>query len=92
MPRALIELGMAFNLPDLVRAADYSTNVLAELVAMRLLPDWIDVTLDGFSPPADRVFQWGHDALRIPLYFLWSGCGDHPALRLAGLRARASVS
>ena len=83
MPRALIELGMAFDLPELVRAADHGANVLAELAATGFLPDWIDVTEDGFAPAADRALQWGHDALRIPLYLLWSGRETHPALRVA---------
>ena len=83
MPRALIELGAAFDLPELVRAADHGANVLAELAATGILPDWIDVTSGGFAQPADRAYQWGHDALRIPLYLLWSGRADHPALRIA---------
>ena len=33
MPRALIELGKPFDLPELVRAADLGANVLAELAA-----------------------------------------------------------
>ena len=82
-PRALIELGEAFDQPDLVRAADHGTNVLAELAATGFLPDWIDVTSGGFARPADRVYQCGHDALRVPLYLLWSGRADHPALRVA---------
>ena len=83
MPRALIELGTAFDLPDLVRAADHGADVLADLAATGLLPDWIDVTKDGFAPAPDRALQWGYDALRIPLYLHWSGRGDHPALGLA---------
>ena len=83
MPRALIELGTAFDLPDLVRAADHGADVLAELAATGLLPDWIDVTKDGFAPAPDRALQWGHDALRIQLYLLWSGRDHHPALGLA---------
>ena len=73
MPRALIELGTAFDLPALVRTADHGADVLTELFATGLLPDWIDVTEVGFARPEDRTLQWGHDALRVPLYLLWSG-------------------
>ena len=83
MPRALIELGTAFDLPALVRTADHGADVLTELFATGLLPDWIDVTEVGFARPEDRTLQWGHDALRVPLYLLWSGWEDHPVLRLA---------
>ena len=83
MPRALIELGKPFDLPELVRAADHGANVLAELAATGFLPDWIDVTADGFARAVDGALQWGHDALRIPLYLIWSGRADHPALRVA---------
>jgi len=79
---ALRELGDAFDLPDLVRAADHGETVLSELAARGAIPDWIDVTPDGFADPADHAVRSGYDALRVPLYLCWSGRRDHPAVRV----------
>lgn len=78
--RALRELGAAFAEPDLIRAADHGETVLRELAANGPVPDWIDVTPDGFAPPTGHALRSGYDALRVPLYLCWSGRRDHPAV------------
>lgn len=83
MPRALRELGNAANEPRLIRAADHGETVLAELAETGFLPNWVDITDDGFANPAEHDSRWGYDALRIPLYLTWSGRADHAAVRLA---------
>ncbi|MDS9470020.1 glycosyl hydrolase family 8 [Paracoccus sp. MBLB3053] len=83
IPRALRELGEAADEPVLVRCADHSETVLAEMAATGFLADWIDVTANGFEAPQEHDFRWGYDALRIPLYLVWSGQVSHPAVMLA---------
>ncbi len=80
MSRALRELGEATGQTDLLRAADHGETVLRELAAAGFVPDWIDVTQDGFAPPAEHDLRAGYDALRVPLYLVWSGRRDHPAV------------
>ncbi|WP_051491751.1 glycosyl hydrolase family 8 [Roseivivax isoporae] len=83
MSRALRELGDHAALPALVRAADHGETVLAELAAAGPLPDWIEVTPAGFVPPQDHALRASYDALRVPLYLVWSGRGGHPAVARA---------
>ena len=80
IPRALRELGLAFDLPRLTRAADHGETLLAELAARGPLPDWIGLGRTGYAPLPDRPATSGYDALRVPLYLCWSGRADHPAV------------
>ncbi len=80
MGRALRELGEAANRPELLRAADHGETLLADLAAVGFVPDWIDVTVQGFAPPAEHDLRAGYDALRVPLFLVWSGRADHPAV------------
>lgn len=81
MPRALRELGAAAARAELIAAADHGETVLAELAARGAVPDWVDVTPEGFAPPVEHDSLSGYDALRVPLYLVWSGNADHPAVR-----------
>ncbi len=83
MPRALRELGAAADLPDLIAAADHGEQVLSELAALGSVPDWIDVTLDGYEVAPVYGHRSGYDALRIPLFLIWSDNPDHPAVARA---------
>ncbi|QFT63321.1 glycosyl hydrolase family 8 [Roseivivax sp. THAF30] len=80
MPRALRELGEAASRPRLIQAADHGQTCLAELAIRGFVPDWIDVTSQGYAVPADRVTAASYDAMRAGLFLRWSGVSDHPAL------------
>lgn len=90
-PRALRELGAAFGMPELSRAADHGERLLRELAARGPVPDWIEVTRDGFVPPRDHAMQSSYDAIRVPLSLTWSGLGQHEAAvtMLAAMRDAA---
>ncbi len=89
MPRALRELGMAFDRPELIRAADHGETVLAELTEGGLVPDWTFVTEEGFRNPVEYSSRHGYDAIRVPLFLVWSGRASHPAVeQSAALHAR----
>lgn len=90
MPRALRELGLGHGLTALVRAADHGATVLAELSERGLAPDWTVVTPEGFRAPATRSALHGYDALRVPLFLIWSGAGAHPAVRRSAALYRAA--
>nr|WP_088626176.1 glycosyl hydrolase family 8 [Oceanicola sp. 22II-s10i] len=79
-PRALRELGTAFGMPELSQAAAHGERLLHELASIGPVPDWIEVTTEGFAPPRDHLLRSSYDALRVPLYLAWSGLGDHAAV------------
>ncbi|PJE29888.1 endoglucanase [Pseudooceanicola antarcticus] len=78
--RAMRQLGGAFEAPALIRAADHGEALLAELAAGGPLPDWLDLTAQGPVPPRAHEDRSSYDALRIPLYLVWSGRAAHPAV------------
>ncbi|MBE9635272.1 glycosyl hydrolase family 5 [Salipiger pacificus] len=80
MSRALRELGFAAEDDRLIRAADHGETVLAELAREPVMPDWIDVTAEGFAPPEEHDLRSSYDALRVPLYLTWSGRSRNPAV------------
>ncbi|SHF84654.1 endoglucanase [Loktanella atrilutea] len=83
MPRALRELGLAANQPNLIAAADHGEQVLSELAALGPIPDWIDVKPDGFVTAPEYGRSSGYDALRVPLFLIWSDRFNHPAVARA---------
>ncbi|MCA2013549.1 glycosyl hydrolase family 5 [Cereibacter sphaeroides] len=83
LPRALRELSAAFDQPRLIRTADHGETLLRDPLALR---DWITVTPAGVTPPEGHDNRFGWDGLRIPLYLVWSGRADHPAVRQAAAR------
>lgn len=81
MPRALRELGQAAARPELIAAADHGETVLAELAALGAVPDWVDVTPEGYAAPVGHDYLSGYDALRVALYLVWSGNAGHGAVK-----------
>jgi endo-1,4-beta-D-glucanase Y len=70
---ALDEIGQADPAPEWAELAKNGIAILqfARFGRWGLPPDWL--TLTGISVPADGLSQrFGYNALRIPLYLLWS--------------------
>ncbi len=87
MPLALRELATFAGQPRLARCAEDGLAVLAEIGARGLVPDWIDMDAEGWRPSAGRAAVSGYDALRVPLWLVWSGVTRHPVLeRLRSLQ------
>lgn len=77
---ALRELAEATGIADLEALADDGSAILADLAADGVPPDWIQMTQGGPVPAEDLSSDAGYDALRVPLYLIWDGQGDHPAI------------
>lgn len=45
------------------------------------MPDWVDVTPEGYAAPVEHDYLSGYDALRVPLYLTWSGNAGHGAVK-----------
>lgn len=83
MPLALRDLGAAAGVQELLRCADDGEALLAEVASTGLVPDWIEIGPNGWSPASDRSPQSGYDALRTALFLIWSGKPQHLAVRRA---------
>jgi endoglucanase len=83
MLRALEELGAATGEAALGQCAADGTALIARLARSRPVPDWVAVTQAGFAPAAGKSPDFGYEAMRVPLYLVWSGQPGHPAVARA---------
>ena len=82
MPLAMHELASACAMPELSRLADDGNALIADLAARGPIPDWVMLTAAGIAP-APQPFSGvsGYEAVRVPLFALWSGQAQSPAVR-----------
>jgi len=93
MPRALRELADAAGIAALADCADDAASLLDEMTATGLAPDWAEVTAAGWRPTAGRSSDNGYEAMRVPLFLIWSGDAGRPAVaRQAEAQTRAAAS
>jgi endoglucanase len=83
MPRALRDLALLTHDTRLAKAADDGEDLLREIAETGLAPDWIEIDIAGLRPSTLHKPQSGYDALRVPLYLIWSGRAMHPAVEKA---------
>lgn len=90
MPLALRELASATDQPQLDRVAQSGVALMSEIAADGLVPDWLQITASGLGPAPGFSTNTGYEAMRVPLYLIWSGDDAHPAVnRAATAMARA---
>jgi len=80
MPMALRELGEAADETSLIDAADSGIELITELARTGPVPDWLEITPEGIQPATGFSFDSGYEALRVPLFLLWSGETDNQAI------------
>ena len=80
MPLALRELGEASDQQALISAADSALSLMLELARTGPVPDWLEITPAGVREAAGFSPNAGYEALRIPIFLIWSGEGNHPAV------------
>lgn len=81
MPLAMRELGAATGEHALTLAAQHGEALALRLALDGLVPDWIKVTADGISPAEGFSANAGYEAMRVPLFLVWSGLERHPAVQ-----------
>ncbi|MDR7127163.1 glycosyl hydrolase family 8 [Pseudotabrizicola sp. 4114] len=82
MPRAMRELAAATGVSQLQRLADDGVALMTDLAESGLVPDWVTITADGWVPPPERFsFNAGYEAMRVPLFAVWSGNPEQPSAR-----------
>lgn len=80
MPLAMRELAQAFGLSPLAEAARGGESLMARLAEDGLVPDWIEMTPAGPRPDPRFSVDAGYEAIRVPLFLVWSGLAAHPAV------------
>ena len=80
MPRALRELAAGLQLPILDRLVEDSLSLLAEISLSGATPDWIGITPRGLSLVDNFSNSSGYEALRVPLFLMWSQENFHPSI------------
>lgn len=80
MPLAMREIAEATGVIAFAAAARDGLAILRDLAGAGLMPDWITVGASGYAPDPQMSDRNGYDALRVPLFLVWSGQADHPAV------------
>jgi endoglucanase len=83
MLRALGDIAAATGESALARCAADGNALLSRLARERLVPDWVEVTAAGLAAAHGRSSDYGYEAMRVPLYLVWSGLPGHPAVARA---------
>lgn len=81
MPRALRELAEGTGTPLLAKAAEDGLELIREIGSDRPTPDWVALTPNGLEPAISFAEVSGYEALRVPLFLIWSAESGHRALR-----------
>ncbi len=81
MPLAMTELATALDQPILARAARGAVDLMEKLAQNGLVSDWVEVVGDAVGPATSFSYNAGYEAIRAPLFLIWSGHKDHPAVR-----------
>jgi len=81
MPLAMRELGAATGVGALTLAAQHGEALTMRLALDGLVPDWIRISRDGMSEADGFSPHAGYEAMRVPLFMVWSGLSSHPAVQ-----------
>lgn len=80
MPLAMKELGRRTWTEPLIQAASDGEALLADIAEVGLIPDWITLTPRGWATSVRHANVSGYEALRCPLFLIWSGAVAHPVV------------
>ena len=80
MPRAMREVAASTGADGLRRAADDAEILMAQLSDVGTMPDWFSIGPDGPASTPEFSDRTGYEAMRVPLFLVWSGNPVHPAV------------
>lgn len=81
MPRALRDLAEITGRSALAKLATDGEALIDDLARNGVIPDWISLTIDGPQlPPEGFSSKSGYEAIRVPLFALWSDRAEAPAV------------
>lgn len=82
MPLAMRQLASAMGTPALAACAADGVALMRDLARQGTMPDWIEIGPEGMVTPANHSDRNGYEALRVPLFLIWSGDGNHAAVAM----------
>jgi endoglucanase len=92
MRRALQDLAEVTGVEALAQVAKDGVALIENMAATGLVPDWVEVTAEGFAPPPARFSaNAGYEAMRVPLFAVWSGNAMSAAVARYVAAAQASA-
>jgi endoglucanase len=80
MPAAMRELAAATGITALANAAMHGEILLEQIAVAGPVPDWVSITAAGVGPAEGFSPYAGYEAMRVPLFLIWSGQTRHPAV------------
>lgn len=80
MPLAMRELAASTGVSELAQCASDGEALLHRLAGEGLVPDWLSITPDGLTVAQGFSENAGYEAIRVPLFLVWSGLDRHPAV------------
>lgn len=90
MPLAMTQIAAATGTQRLAQAASSGMALIDRLGEIGPVPDWVLVDGDSLTKPPDGFSsQSGYEAVRVPLFALWSGHARSPAV-LAHVKATST--
>ncbi|GGL70571.1 endoglucanase [Wenxinia marina] len=81
MPLAMREVAASTGVSAFARCADDSVRIITDLAQGGLVPDWIELRPGGAVPAEGMSNENGYEAMRVPLFLVWSGQQQHLAVR-----------
>jgi endoglucanase len=81
MPLAMREVAAATGVSMLAVCAQHGEVLLQDLAADGLVPDWVDIADGRATASATMSPNTGYEALRVPLFLIWSRLPQHNAVR-----------
>ena len=81
MPLAMRELAVATGVSALATCAQTGEALLDALAREGLVPDWVDLSSRGMAPSEMMPSNTGYEAIRVPLFLIWSRNAQHSAVR-----------
>lgn len=89
MPLAMREVAAATGVSALAICAQQGEALIDQLAQNGLVPDWVDITETGMTASDALSENTGYEALRVPLFMVWSRIPRHLAVRrMAAVYAR----
>lgn len=90
MPLAMREVAAATGVSALAICAQHGEALIDQMAQSGLVPDWVDISESGMTASQELSPNAGYEALRVPLFMVWSRIPRHQAVRrMASVYARA---
>lgn len=81
MPLAMREVAVATGVSALAVCAQQGEALMDQLAQGGLVPDWVDISESGMVASESLSANTGYEALRVPLFLIWSRIPRHLAVR-----------